>query len=401
MSIATRDLRAPLSSRPQAGPGQRVPDPFQGRLINGRFRVVGRLAVTAMSRVFQGHDELTGSRVAIKVLETRDRRPEMQRKYQLRFFREAEALARLSHPHIVKVIDHGIEQGVPYLVMEFLEGNTLRALLKTVEPSPRTALTMVEHVTRALAEAHAQGIIHRDIKPSNLFVSGELSGARPLRIRLIDFGIAKDLEDKSELTGHNTILGTPWYMAPEQTLGDPVDGRTDIYALGCLLYRLLMGRTPFGDRRGTGVLMAHVSKPPPLFSSLRSDHGLPPVIEWTVRRCLEKDPERRFIDVHELRRALQLCRRALDTPTFSPRIELVDGRVQAVSQVVDLAHHQPKRVGRDESDPAELADAADPLPQGHRRNRTRDVTLQLLHWTAVGFMLGGLAFWISWVIMLS
>jgi|GEM_PF-2119284 len=391
MSYATRDLRSSQNRR-SASSAKRAVDPFRGKLINGRFRVVGRLAVTAMSRVYQGKDELTGRRVAIKVLETRDRRPEMRKKYQLRFFREAEALARLTHPHIVQVLDHGIENNIPYLVMEFLEGNTLRALLRLTQPDPRAAITMVEHVTRALGAAHEQGIVHRDIKPSNLFVTGDLHEGTPIRVRLIDFGIAKDLDDTSDLTGHDTVLGTPWYMAPEQTLGDPVDGRADIYALGCLLFRLLMGRTPFGDKRGTGVLMAHVTQAPPLFSSVQPDHNLPLVIEWTVRRCLEKDPDKRFADVHELRRALQVCRRALDNPAFVPRLELVKGRVRAVSQELDV---EPRRAERTPPSPHEEPDTL------HTTTTTEPESMSgaLLRWMSVGFVFGGALFWATWLVL--
>jgi len=335
MSSATRGLQSARSRSPEKSSKRKRPDPFLGHLFNGRFRIIGRLAVTAMSRVYQGRDEETGERVAIKVLVIRDARPEMMPKYRERFLREAAALARLSHPNIVRVLDHGMEGQLPYLVMEFLDGGTLRTLLRSSTPSPRAALRMMEHLTHALEAAHSRGIVHRDIKPSNLFVTGSFDGTGPLTVRLIDFGIAKDLEDSSELTGQDTVLGTPWYMAPEQTLGDPVDARTDIYALGCLLYRLLMGRTPFGDRRGTGVLIAHITRPPPRFAEIKADHALPPVIEWTVRRCLEKDSDDRFLNMEELRNAIQICRLALEDPTLDTKLELSGGRVVASQALID------------------------------------------------------------------
>ena len=365
----------------------RPTDRFRGRLIAERFRIIGRLAVTEMSRVYQGRDEETGKRVAIKVLFVRDRRPEVLARYRARFFREAETLLRLSHPNVVQLLDHGLmDDNVPYFVMEFLEGNTLRTILKRTTPTPRATLAIAEYVTRALGTAHELGIVHRDIKPSNLFVSGGLDDTAPIHVRLIDFGIAKDLEDSSDLTGHNTIIGTPWYMAPEQTLGDPIDGRTDIYAVGCLLYRLFVGRTPFGDRRGTGVMMAHVTQPVPSFMSLRPHHGLPSVIEWTVRRCLEKNPDDRFADMTELRRALHVCKRALENPSFHPRLELKAGRVRKAA---------PRR-----STPEDLPLDTLRLPQQRsQRERVSASTWSiLLRSVGTGFMLGGMMVGLAWVL---
>ena len=335
MSGAPRDLLPDPSRLIAKESGRARVDPYMGRVFNGRFRVISRLAITAMSRVYQGRDDQTGERVAIKVLVIRDARSEMIPLYRERFLREASALARLSHPYIVRVLDHGIEGQLPYLVMEFLDGGTLRTLLRSSAPTPSAALRMMEHLTHALGAAHARGIVHRDIKPSNLFVTGCFDGTGPLTVRLIDFGIAKDLQDGSELTGHDTVLGTPWYMAPEQTLGDAVDARTDVYALGCLLYRLLMGRTPFADCRGAGVLMAHISKLPPSFAKLKPDHGLPNVIEWTIRRCLEKKPSDRFSSMDELRNAIQICRLALEDPAFDTRLSLSNGRVVASQGLIE------------------------------------------------------------------
>jgi len=361
-------------------------DPFRNRLIGDRFRVLGRLAVTDMSRVYQGRDEHTGKRVAIKVLFVRDRRPEVLAKYRARFFREAETLLRLTHPNVVQMLEHGIlDNEVPYLVMEFLEGNTLRTILKHTTPTPGATLAIVEYVTRALGTAHELGIVHRDIKPSNLFVSGGLDDTAPIHVRLIDFGIAKDLEDSSDLTGHNTIIGTPWYMAPEQTLGDPIDGPTDIYAIGCLLYRLFMGRTPFGDRRGTGVMMAHVTQPVPSFMSIRPHHGLPPVIEWMVRRCLEKNPDNRFANMTELRRALQVCKRALENPAFHPRLELKDGRVRSASRRRPTAEEVP------------FDTLSFPYRKPLRKREPASTWTILLRSVGTGFLMGGVVVGLAWM----
>jgi len=388
MSFATYDAAHHGQPSVTTAARPRAVDPGRGRLIGERFRIIGRLAVTEMSRVYQGRDEETGKRVAIKILFACDRRPEVLAKYRARFFREAETLLRLTHPNVVQLLDHGlIDHDVPFLVMEFLEGNTLRTILKHTTPTPRATLAITEYVTRALGSAHELGIVHRDIKPSNLFVSGGLDDTAPIHVSLIDFGIAKDLEDSSDLTGHNTIIGTPWYMAPEQTLGDPIDGRTDIYAVGCLLYRLFMGRTPFGDRRGTGVMMAHVTQPVPSFMSLRPHHGLPNVIEWTVRRCLEKNPEDRFADMTELRRALHVCKRALENPSFHPRLELKDGRVRKAA---------PRRSTTDDLPYDTLSFPQRRSPQERIVASTWSI---LLRSVGTGFLLGGMMVGLVWVLL--
>ena len=234
--------------------------------------------------------------------------------YRKRFDREAASLARLNHPNIVRVYDHGTHAAMPYLVMEFIHGETLREYCGGRALAPKLALEIVDQLSRALGEAHENDLVHRDVKPANVFVEGDDSAN--LVVRLVDFGIAKDATDASEITGVDSVLGTPWYMAPEQAMGDPVDGRTDIYALGVLLYRLLVGRTPFSHLRGAAVLVAHINTPVPSFASVLGDRDpqLPAAVEWTVRRCLEKSPSARFRDVEELRRALQVCRRALAEP---------------------------------------------------------------------------------------
>lgn len=310
-------------------------DPYVGRVLDGRYAVRDLIAVSAMSRVYKVTQLRSGQQYALKILAARTADPDSRDQHvaRERFVREATTLARLSHPNIISLADYGMVEGRPYMVMQFLDGQTLQQLLRDRTPSPRQALRLCDHLCDALEAAHSQGVVHRDIKPSNVFVLDPDS--HEPRVLLFDFGIAKEVDESADLTGVDAVVGTVWYMAPEQALGDPVDGRTDIYTLGVLLYRLLMGRTPFGHHRGVSVLVAHISESPPGFDTFDTAPDLPPVLEWTVRRCLEKQPAQRFRDVHELRKALAVCRLALDEPRLDTSLELTEGRVYASEAVAE------------------------------------------------------------------
>ena len=308
-------------------------DPYLGQVIEGRYHLVKLIASSGMSRVYLASQPRLNREVAVKLLHMRDGGADVEM-FRRRFTREASAMARLNHPNIVRVFDHGTFNGIPYLVMEYIQGTTLRQYYKDNDIAPALALDIVDQVARALAEAHGNGIVHRDIKPANIFVSGDSTG--DLVVRLVDFGIAKDSDDASELTGVDTVLGTPWYMAPEQAMGEEVDGRTDLYALGVLLYRLLTGRTPFSTLRGAAVLVAHINTPAPPFSEFVPDHKLHPVLEWTSLRCLEKNPDSRFRDVSELRKAIQVCRLALAQPDLEIELGLNDGMIEAPEEIAEL-----------------------------------------------------------------
>ncbi len=322
---------APAAPRPPRRPR----DPLLGLVIDDRYILRERIAKSGISRVYRADHPKLGRQVAVKLLIPREDLPDFPQ-HKLRFLREAAALARLSHPNTVRVYDHGTVRGMLYLVMEFIEGFNLRQYFKAHDPSPALSLEVIDQLCQALAEAHDQNIVHRDLKPANIFVRGH--DPADTTVRLVDFGIAKDVDDTTDVTGVDVVLGTPWYMAPEQCMGEPVDGRTDIYALGVLLYRMLLGRTPYGDLRGAGVLVAHISKPAPRFAAVRPELAdqLPPVVEWTVMRCLEKRPDDRFKDVGELRKAIQACKLALARPELDVHLGLRDGAVEVSEDVAEL-----------------------------------------------------------------
>jgi len=306
-----------------------------GAVLAGRYTLLRKIAAGAMSEVYQARQHSLDRDVAIKVLLPKSASDKAM--YLKRFEREARVLARLSHPNIVSLLDFGVARGHPFLVMEYIRGSTLKAWARQKGISVSLALDVTEQLCRALAEAHRVGIIHRDIKHTNVFVCDDHAGEEV--VRLVDFGIVQDQLDSADLTQAEIILGTPRYMAPEQATGSKVDGRTDLYSVGILLYWMLMGRTPFHRYSGTRALLAHIKRPPPPFAQVKPDLRIPSAVEWTVMRCLEKRMSKRFSDAGELRSALRLCRFALTRPDVPLELSLESGRFRVgppeVARVVD------------------------------------------------------------------
>jgi len=255
--------------------------------LGGSYAIERELGGGGMSRVFVAEDRALERPVVIKVLH-----PELAAGVNVdRFKREVQLLARLQHPHIVPILSAGEADGLPYYVMPFVRGESLRARLERGPLAPAEAAGLLADVAKALAAAHAEGVVHRDIKPDNILVSG---GAAVVA----DFGIAKALssarlkEDAGTLTSLGTSLGTPAYMAPEQVAGDPnVDARADLYSLGCVAYEALTGASPFAGKTPQQMLAAQVIEAPPPIASRRD--GIPPALAAVVMKCLEKEPANR------------------------------------------------------------------------------------------------------------
>jgi eukaryotic-like serine/threonine-protein kinase len=266
-----------------------VPD-FEQRLraaLGASYTIERELGGGGMSRVFVAEDTALARPVVIKVLH-----PELAAGVNVdRFKREVQLLARLQHPHIVPILSAGEVDGLPYYIMPFVRGESLRARLEKGPMAPPEAAGLLADVAKALGAAHSEGVVHRDIKPDNILISG---GAAVVA----DFGIAKALstarlkEDSSTLTSLGTSLGTPAYMAPEQVAGDPnVDARADLYSLGCVAYEALTGASPFAGKTPQQMLAAQVIEAPPPISERRP--GIPRVLADVVMRCLEKEPANR------------------------------------------------------------------------------------------------------------
>lgn len=272
-----------------------------GRTLDGKYRIDGYLKRGGMGAVYRGTHVLLNKPIAIKLI-----RPELVTSQDVvsRFFREARAAAQLSHPNIVTVHDLGQakDDGTLYIIMEIVDGKSLKEVIQSGGPwEPKRALRFIKGVVSALSLAHRKGIVHRDLKPQNIMVCRDSEGREIPK--LLDFGIAKTLEpDSPALTATGMVLGTPHYMSSEQAKGLPADQRSDIYALGIILYEMLVGKVPFDDKSIPSILVKHLTEPPRPPSAIRGD--IPAGVETLILKCLEKDPEKRVQSADELGRAL-------------------------------------------------------------------------------------------------
>ena len=261
----------------------------------GRYQIIEQLGRGGMATVYKAFDSRLERDVAIKFIRADVVSDET---FLIRFEREAKALASLSNPHIVKVLDYGDYENMPYLVMEFIPGDTLKKKLG-IPMHWKEASAMLAPIAKTLEYIHKNNIIHRDVKPSNFLVNqgGELM--------LSDFGIAKmvDRKEDVELTGTGVGIGTPEYMAPEQGLGSQIDGRADIYALGIVFYEMLTGRTPYQADTPMAVMYKQISEPLPSPSGFAP--GLPEFVEKILYKALAKKPEDRYQSMGDFAKALE------------------------------------------------------------------------------------------------
>ena len=253
----------------------------------GPYELRGLLGRGGMATVYRAYSPALRREVALKVLTTSESKADILRE---RFRREARAIARLQHPHILTFLDSGEEHGVPYLVMELIEGGVLNSRLGRPLP-PQDAIAIARQIGAALDYAHSQGIIHRDVKPANIFLRGAGTPAQQIAV-LADFGIAKVFgELGTKLTQTGVGIGTPEYTAPEQALGEPLDGRADLYALGIVLYAMLTGKPPY--QGGTlDVVSAHVQGQLP--DPRTRNPALPPAVSAVLRTALARRPQDRY-----------------------------------------------------------------------------------------------------------
>ncbi len=292
----------------------------QSLLQGTQFEVEKRLAGGAMGEVFLVVHRLLRTKLCVKVLHE-----ELLADEGLvdRFRVEAQSLGQLgggTHPHLVHVRDFGVTPaGLPYLAMEFLEGKTLLELRKARGEIPwREACDWVIQALRGVRVAHEAGIVHRDLKPANLFLSQPEH--EPPRVKVLDFGIAKIVSSDAPVergaipTAAGLMLGTPRYAAPEQVRAESIDARTDIYAMGLVLYELLTGKPPYADHKSQHDIMIAQAREVLLPPSRICQQALPPVIDEIVARATAKDPERRFQRAQDLSRALEAALEEADEP---------------------------------------------------------------------------------------
>lgn len=293
----------PSCSTPVDGalPVRPRPTRFSGAMLGERWEVLGFIASGATSRVYAARDARSGAPVIVKMFAPQIAHHEAL----LRLFeRESEAATHVDHPNVVRVLGSGEGPEGPYLVMEALHGETLGDRLRR---SPRfgraAALELVVEAARGLVAVHAAGVVHRDVKPDNLFLLHGRGGAE--RVKLIDFGMAK-LPDEAGAPSDGLVLGTPDYMAPEQIVSEPVDARTDVYALGVTLFRLATGRLPFDGASGRALLLSQLFEPapPPSWHLEEPDPWIDRIVRAATRKARENRYDSMEAMVADLERAL-------------------------------------------------------------------------------------------------
>ncbi|HEY7107028.1 MAG TPA: protein kinase [Acidimicrobiia bacterium] len=276
-------------------------------MLGGRYRLEEPLARGGMASVWLADDPVLSRRVAVKILRDDLAADPATR---ARFHYEAIAAARLNHANIVATYDTGDDDGTAYIVMELVDGPTVRELLRADGPLPvREVLRIGMQVADALEAAHRAGIVHRDVKPPNVLVP------RAGPVKVTDFGIAKAL-GSDDLTRTGTVMGTARYLAPEQVNGKPADARTDVYALGLLLYEMLCGAPPFRGDTDVATAMARLTTTAAPIRPQRPD--VPPALDDIVHRCLARDPARRFASAADVHVALAAVRAG--APAAAPRV---------------------------------------------------------------------------------
>ena len=291
-----------------------------GEVIADRYELEELVGSGGMSSVFKARDRLLDRNVALKVLHPHYAE---DGEYVERFRREARAVAQLSHPNIVTVIDRGESDGRQFIVFEYVDGENLKEVLQENGPLPvRDALELALGVARGLAFAHDHGLIHRDVKPQNVLLNGD---GRP---KVTDFGIARSLDIEHGVTQTGTVLGTSNYIAPERASGGRVDTQTDVYGLGVVLFELLTGDVPFSGDNFVAVAMRHINEPPPSVLDRRGD--VPPRVAAAVDRALAKDPRQRFPSMDAFAAELEACIAELTAGHADPNATLVVAPQRAI-----------------------------------------------------------------------
>ncbi|GAB11855.1 serine/threonine protein kinase PknL [Gordonia araii NBRC 100433] len=319
-------------------------DPLIGSLVDRRYRIDALIARGGMSAVYLGRDERLHRRVAVKVMDAAYRDDPV---FLSRFEFEARAVAGLKHPGLVSVYDQGIDDPVVFLVMELVEGGSLRELLRERGPMPPHAVSAVLHpVLGGLGTAHSAGLVHRDVKPENILISDDGD------VKIADFGLVRAVAEAG-ITSASVILGTAAYLSPEQVESTRADARSDVYSAGVVMFELLTGRTPFHGDTPLGLAYARLTYDVPAPGDVVD--GVPAQLDDIVLRATERDPGDRYANGFEMATALADAARELDLPAFTVPAP-VRSAERATEARLRREHAAPGPVGPDGT-----AMLADPL----------------------------------------
>ncbi len=322
-------------------------DSLVGRVLADRYHILKRIGEGGMGRVYLGEHVKMNRQCAIKVMN-----PALVNDTEsaARFAREASSAARIIHPNVAAVFDYGESDGLIYLVMEYVDGQPLSRILAREAPlSVERALDLARQIADGLGAAHELGIVHRDLKPDNILVTRTRTGREVPKV--VDFGIAKAVQDTTgeSLTRTGLVIGTPEFMSPEQLLGDPVDARSDLYALGCILHLMLTATPPFAAGTREQMIKRRLSEEAPHVQQL--DPGLPDSVDRIVERLLARSPGDRYGSAAEVRDALagtharrapvEAAHRGLDTPRSAPTMPFASAAI-APTEVTEVAVLPPR-----------------------------------------------------------
>lgn len=302
---------------------------LQGLILDNRYKIISKIGVGGMADVFKGEDTLLGRPVAVKILHSNFAGDD---DFVARFKCEAQAAGKLSHPNIVSMYDVGFDQGYHYIVMEYIKGETLKEYITRHERlSIDNAVKFTIAIAEGLEHAHAMGIVHCDIKPHNVLIT------KQGRIKVTDFGIARAMNAGTTMMYTNSIMGSAHYLSPEQASGKPINGSTDIYSLGAVLYEMLTGRVPYEGETPISVALKHVRER--LIPPTRYNPSIPTLLEAAVIKALAKRPEDRFSSITEMIAALRMSQGFVNSN--SGRRAPHDFGTQVMTPVPETSYGEP------------------------------------------------------------
>lgn len=318
-----------------------------GKVVDGRYKIIAPMASGSMGAVYKAEREPVGKLVAIKFLHSSFAK---DNEFLTRFERETRVMSQLAHPNCVSVVDFGVWEGAPYLAMEYVSGRTLRTLIDDEgRLPPQRALLLTKQIAAGLAHAHAKGVTHRDVKPANIMISDEIGTGD--HVRILDFGLARLRGNVGrDATQTNVVVGTPNYMAPEQTIGGgTIDARTDVYAVGVVLFEMVAGVRPFAAEDTLQLLGMHRAAPVPKLVARMGDESiaLPEGLQELIEKAMAKSPDARFQSAIELSAAIEQVlgprtSGAHDVPSLPSRRARTDPAAVAPT-LVDVASGKVER----------------------------------------------------------